>query len=188
MARKRARVGRAASAADAGQEIAIQTHRLTKSYGELVAVDNLNLSIRAGEVFGLLGPNGAGKTTTILMLLGLSEPTSGRAEVVGFDPTREPLEVKRRVGYLPDDVGFYGGLSGRQNLRYTAALNGLDRPRPTPGSATSSSRSDWPRPPTGRSKSIHGACASGWGSPMPSSRTLRSSSSTSRRPRSTRPA
>ena len=62
------------------------------------------------------------------MLLGLSEPTSGRAEVVGFDPTREPLEVKRRVGYLPDDVGFYGELSGRQNLRYTAALNGLDKP------------------------------------------------------------
>ncbi|HEY7936911.1 MAG TPA: ABC transporter ATP-binding protein [Candidatus Limnocylindrales bacterium] len=127
MARKRARVGRAASAAEAGQEIAIQTHRLTKAYGELIAVDNLNLTIRAGEIFGLLGPNGAGKTTTILMLLGLSEPTSGRAEVVGFDPTREPLEVKRRVGYLPDDVGFYGGLSGRQNLRYTAALNGLDR-------------------------------------------------------------
>jgi ABC-2 type transport system ATP-binding protein len=127
MARKRARVGRAASPAEAGLEIAIQTHRLTKAYGELVAVDNLNLTIRAGEVFGLLGPNGAGKTTTILMLLGLSEPTSGRAEVVGFDPTRQPLEVKRRVGYLPDDVGFYGGLSGRQNLRYTAALNGLER-------------------------------------------------------------
>ena len=127
MARKRARVGRAASPAEAGLEIAIQTHRLTKAYGELVAVDNLNLTIRAGEVFGLLGPNGAGKTTTILMLLGLSEPSSGRAEVVGFDPTRQPLEVKRRVGYLPDDVGFYGGLSGRQNLRYTAALNGLER-------------------------------------------------------------
>ena len=127
MARKRARAGRAASPAEAGLEIAIQTHRLTKAYGELVAVDNLNLTIRAGEVFGLLGPNGAGKTTTILMLLGLSEPSSGRAEVVGFDPTRQPLEVKRRVGYLPDDVGFYGGLSGRQNLRYTAALNGLER-------------------------------------------------------------
>ncbi len=88
----------------------------------------MNLSIRAGEVFGLLGPNGAGKTTTILMLLGLSEPTSGRAEVLGFDPTRKPLEVKRRVGYLPDDVGFYAELSGRQNLRYTAALNGIAQP------------------------------------------------------------
>ncbi len=125
MVRKRAHRARPESGVAAG-ELAIQTHRLTKKYGELIAVDNLNLAIRTGEIFGLLGPNGAGKTTTILMLLGLSEPTSGRAEVVGFDPTRDPLEVKRRVGYLPDDVGFYGELSGRQNMRYTAALNGLD--------------------------------------------------------------
>ncbi len=125
MVRKRTHRGRTGSA-EAGADIAIQTQRLTKAYGELVAVDNLNLAIRSGEVFGLLGPNGAGKTTTILMLLGLSEPTSGRATVVGFDPTRDPLEVKRRVGYLPDDVGFYAELSGRQNLRYTAALNGMD--------------------------------------------------------------
>ena len=62
------------------------------------------------------GPNGSGKTTTILMLLGLTEPTGGRAEVAGFDPLREPLEVKRRVGYLPDQVGFYDGLSARDNL------------------------------------------------------------------------
>ena len=127
MARKRARRGRPVGSDEAGQDLAIQTHRLTKAYGDLVAVDNLNLSIRTGEVFGLLGPNGAGKTTTILMLLGLSEPTGGRAEVVGFDPTRQPLEVKRRVGYLPDDVGFYAELTGRQNMRYTAALNGIER-------------------------------------------------------------
>jgi ABC-2 type transport system ATP-binding protein len=125
--RKRARHGRAVAAPDDGRELAIQTHGLTKAYGELVAVDNLNLSVRAGEIFGLLGPNGAGKTTTILMLLGLSEPTRGRAEVLGFDPTRQPLEVKRRVGYLPDDVGFYAELTGRQNMRYTAALNGIER-------------------------------------------------------------
>jgi len=127
VARKRAHRARAVDPEEVGQELTIQTHGLTKSYGELVAVDNLNLRIRTGEVFGLLGPNGAGKTTTILMLLGLSEPTKGRAEVVGFDPTRQPLEVKRRTGYLPDDVGFYAELTGRQNLRYTAALNGLDR-------------------------------------------------------------
>jgi ABC-2 type transport system ATP-binding protein len=126
MVRKRTHRGRTASV-ESGADIAIQTQRLTKNYGELVAVDNLSLAIRSGEVFGLLGPNGAGKTTTILMLLGLSEPSSGRATVVGFDPTRDPLEVKRRVGYLPDDVGFYAELSGRQNLRYTAALNGMDR-------------------------------------------------------------
>ncbi|HLY14225.1 MAG TPA: ABC transporter ATP-binding protein [Candidatus Limnocylindrales bacterium] len=124
MARKRARRVRTAGS-EPGGDIAIETHRLTKAYGDLVAVDKLNLAIHAGEVFGLLGPNGAGKTTTILMLLGLSEPTSGRAEVVGFDPTRQPLEVKRRVGYLPDDVGFYAELTGRQNMRYTAALNGI---------------------------------------------------------------
>ena len=76
-------------------------------------------------MFGLLGPNGAGKTTTILMLLGLTEPTAGTARVVGLDPARNPLQVKRHVGYLPDNVGFYGSLSGRENLRYTARLNGI---------------------------------------------------------------
>jgi ABC-2 type transport system ATP-binding protein len=105
----------------------ISTRGLTKRYGTTTAVDHLDLEVRPGEVFGLLGPNGAGKTTTILMLLGLSEPTDGEARVVGLDPTRHPLEVKRRVGYLPDNVGFYGGLTGRQNLRYTARLNGFDR-------------------------------------------------------------
>jgi ABC-2 type transport system ATP-binding protein len=103
----------------------VRTRGLTKMYGDLTAVDHLNLEVRPGEVFGLLGPNGAGKTTTILMLLGLSEPTSGRAEVVGLDPTRYPLEVKRQVGYLPDEVGFYGNMTGRENLRYTARLNAL---------------------------------------------------------------
>jgi ABC-2 type transport system ATP-binding protein len=98
---------------------------LTKRYGELVAVDNLDLELRRGEIFGLLGQNGAGKTTTILMLLGLTEPTGGTARVMGLDPAREALRVKRQVGYLPDSVGFYGDLTGRQNLRYTARLNGL---------------------------------------------------------------
>src|SRR6476661_8487980 len=86
----------------------IVTRRLSKRYGDLVAVDNLDLDVRAGEIFGLLGQNGAGKTTTILMLLGLAEPSAGVARVVGFDPTRSPLEVKRRVGYLPDNVGMTG--------------------------------------------------------------------------------
>ena len=102
---------------------AILAQGLTKRYGETVAVDSLDLRIQRGEVFGLLGPNGAGKTTTILMLLGLTEPTGGSARIVGLDPTRRAIEVKRRVGYLPDSVGFYGNLTGRQNLRYTARLN-----------------------------------------------------------------
>src|SRR5918997_6090416 len=105
----------------------IRTRGLTKEYGDLVAVDRLDLDVRSGEIFGLLGQNGAGKTTTILMLLGLTEPTSGTARVVGLDPARRPLEVKRQVGYLPDAVGFYGNLTGRENLRYTARLNGLER-------------------------------------------------------------
>lgn len=105
----------------------IATRGLTKRYGTTIAVNGLDLKVWPGEVFGLLGPNGAGKTTTILMLLGLSEPTAGQARVLGLDPTRQPLEVKRRVGYMPDSVGFYGGLTGAQNLRYTARLNGLDR-------------------------------------------------------------
>jgi ABC-2 type transport system ATP-binding protein len=103
----------------------IITRRLTKRYDQLVAVDALDLEVHAGEIFGLLGQNGAGKTTTILMLLGLTEPTSGGARVVGLDPRRRPLEVKRHVGYLPDNVGFYDGMTGRENLRYTARLNGL---------------------------------------------------------------
>jgi ABC-2 type transport system ATP-binding protein len=103
----------------------IRTRALTKRYGTLTAVDKLDLEVRRGEIFGLLGQNGAGKTTTILMLLGLTEPTSGQARVVGLDPARYPREVKRRVGYLPDAVGFYTEMTGRQNLRYTARLNGL---------------------------------------------------------------
>ena len=99
---------------------------LTKRYGSFTAVNGLNLRIQAGEVFGLLGPNGSGKTTTILMILGLTEPTAGQIRVLGLDPLREPLAVKRRVGYLPDAIGFYDAMTARQNLRYTARLAGLD--------------------------------------------------------------
>jgi ABC-2 type transport system ATP-binding protein len=104
-------------------DAAILAQGLTKRYGGTVAVDRLDLRIERGEVFGLLGPNGAGKTTTILMLLGLTEPTSGSVRIVGLDPTRQAIAVKRKVGYLPDAVGFYANLTGRQNLRYTAQLN-----------------------------------------------------------------
>src|SRR6187551_3563601 len=114
-------------AAASGAPVLIKTRGLTKEYEDLVAVDHLDLDIRAGEIFGLLGQNGAGKTTTILMLLGLTEPTAGSARVVGLDPSRGPLQVKRRVGYMPDSVGFYSDLTGRENLRYTARLNRLPR-------------------------------------------------------------
>jgi ABC-2 type transport system ATP-binding protein len=109
-------------------EVVIRARELTKRYGANLAVDHIDLEVSAGEIVGILGPNGSGKTTTILMLLGLTEPTSGHAEVAGFDPLRDPLEVKRRVGYLPDQVGFYDGLSARDNLAYTGRLAGLPRP------------------------------------------------------------
>ena len=109
------------------QHAVIETTGLTKRYNDFVAVDGLNMRVDEGEVFGFLGPNGAGKTTTLLMLMGLSEPTSGAARVCGHDPTREPLKVKRSVGYLPEKVGFYEDLTARQNLDYTAALNGLSQ-------------------------------------------------------------
>jgi ABC-2 type transport system ATP-binding protein len=108
-------------------DIVIRAEGLTKRYGKIVAVDHIDFDVEAGEIVGILGPNGSGKTTTILMLLGLTEPTEGRAVVSGFDPLRQPLEVKRRVGYLPDQIGFYDGLSARDNLVYTARLAGLSR-------------------------------------------------------------
>jgi ABC-2 type transport system ATP-binding protein len=106
-------------------ENVISAHGLTKSYGATTVVDGIHFDVARGEIFGLLGPNGAGKTTTILMMLGLTEVTSGEVRVLGHDPVREPLTVKRRVGYLPDMVGFYDNLSARENLAYTARLMGI---------------------------------------------------------------
>ena len=103
----------------------IKISGLTKEYGEKRAVDNLYLTVGKGEVFGLLGPNGAGKTTTVLMLLGLTEPTDGFAWIDGHDCIRDPIAIKQIVGYLPDNVGFYNDLTGRENLRFTGRLNGL---------------------------------------------------------------
>ena len=101
----------------------VETNNLTKRYHDKLAVNALNLTVQEGEIFGFLGPNGAGKTTTILMLIGLTEPTSGHVSVCGFDPTHESLEVKRRVGYLPENPGFYEDISARENLLYMARLN-----------------------------------------------------------------
>lgn len=106
-------------------EAIIKLENLTKKYGTFHAVDKLNLKIHKGEVFGLLGPNGAGKSTTILMMLGLTEPSSGSALVCGYNATSNPIEVKRRVGYLPDTLGFYDHKTGLENLIYVARLNAL---------------------------------------------------------------
>jgi len=106
-------------------DLVVETRNLCKYYDGVKAVENLNLQIRRGEIYGFLGPNGAGKTTTILMLLGLTEPTSGEVRVCGYNSTRKPLEVKRITGYLPENVGFYEDLTARENLRYIARLNGI---------------------------------------------------------------
>ncbi len=108
-------------------EPVITARRLTKRYGTSVVVDSIDFDILRGETFGLLGPNGAGKTTTILMMLGLTDVSDGEVRVMGRDPVREPLAVKRRVGYLPDAVGFYDGMTAFENLSYTARLMGFSR-------------------------------------------------------------
>ena len=105
----------------------IVVENLVKKFGTLTAVDGISFAVEPGEVFGFLGPNGAGKTTTILMLLGLTEPTSGKVQVLGVDPTRDSIKVKGMVGYMPENMGFYGDLDAVQSLRFVAELNNLPR-------------------------------------------------------------
>ena len=106
-------------------ETVITALGLTKRYRRATVVDGIDFDVAKGEIFGLLGPNGAGKTTTILMMLGLTDVTAGEVRVLGYDPVRQPLAVKRRVGYLPDSVGFYDYLTAAENLAYTARLMGF---------------------------------------------------------------
>lgn len=105
----------------------IQLKNISKIYGDLSAVDNLSLVIEKGEIFGLLGPNGSGKSTTILMMLGLTEPSAGEVKVCGINSTSHPIDVKRKVGYLAEDVGFYDDRTAIENLVYTAMLNGITK-------------------------------------------------------------
>lgn len=105
----------------------IETWGLSKDYGGVTAVDDLRLRLEPGEVFGFLGPNGAGKSTTLLMLMGLTRPSGGQARVCGLDPVRESRKIKELVGYLPENVGFYGELTAEESLRFVADLNGIDR-------------------------------------------------------------
>ena len=106
-------------------ENVITARGLTKRYRRTTVIDAIDFDVAKGEIFGLLGPNGAGKTTTILMMLGLTDVTAGEVRVLGHDPVRQPLAVKRRVGYLPDSVGFYDYLTAAENLVYTARLMGF---------------------------------------------------------------
>lgn len=105
---------------------AIVTNALTKCYGDVAGIVDLDLEVRVGEVFGLLGPNGAGKTTTIRTLLDLLHPTSGSARVFGLDSRRDSVRIRRRVGYLPGELAMYDEMTGRELLRYFGALRRVE--------------------------------------------------------------
>lgn len=110
-----------------GTDVVIRTEALVKHYGDHQALHGLDLEVMPGEIFGFLGPNGAGKTTTIRLLLDLIRPTSGRAEVLGMDARDESVAIRRRVGYLPGELGLDDGLTGRELLTFFANLRGGDR-------------------------------------------------------------
>ena len=105
----------------------IQTKELTKNYGAIKAVDHLNLTVYEGEIFGLLGPNGSGKTTTLLMLLGLTVPTSGTAIVGGYDIIKDSKQIRKIAGMLPEGAGYYEDLTAKQNLKYICQLNDIPK-------------------------------------------------------------
>ena len=106
---------------------AIYTENLTRRFGELVAVQEVNLRVAAGEFFGFLGPNGAGKSTTIRMLTGLLAPTSGTIQILGLDLIAHPVEVKRRIGVVPEGMALFGRLTGAEYLNFAGRMYGLDR-------------------------------------------------------------
>ena len=107
------------------EDVILNVNHLSHRYSAAWALRNVSFEVRKHDICGLLGPNGAGKSTTILMMLGLTEPTDGSVKVCGVDSTTHPIDVKRKVGYLPEDVGFYEDMTGIENLIYTAALNGI---------------------------------------------------------------
>jgi ABC-2 type transport system ATP-binding protein len=108
-------------------DFAIQTQGLCKRFGDVTAVDGLDLTVRRGEIFGLVGPDGAGKTTTLRLLAGILRPTAGRAEVAGFDVVAAPEEVKARIGYLSQRFSLYGDLTVWENIAFTAELYRVPR-------------------------------------------------------------
>lgn len=109
-------------------EIAIATEKLTRKFGELTAVDGVNLQVESGQFFGFLGPNGAGKSTTIKMLTGLLVPTSGQVSLLGMDFAKHPIEVKRQIGVVPEGMGLFERLTAPEYLEFVGRMYGLDKP------------------------------------------------------------
>jgi len=109
--------------------LAVETKNLTKKFGDFVAVDNVNLANPRGEIFGFLGPNGAGKTTTIRMLLGLLNPTSGSASVLGFDTVRQINEIRHRIGYMSQKFSLYNDMKVEENLNFFGGIYGVSGKR-----------------------------------------------------------
>jgi len=105
----------------------ISTQGLTRRFGELIAVDNIDLRVAPGQFFGFLGPNGAGKSTTIKMLTGLLAPSSGRIEILGLDLQKNPVEVKRQIGVVPEGMALFGRLTGSEFLNFAGRMYGLNR-------------------------------------------------------------
>jgi ABC-2 type transport system ATP-binding protein len=108
-------------------DAAIVTNKLTRRFGNLTAVDGVDLTVAAGQFFGFLGPNGAGKSTTIKMLTGLLAPSSGRAQLLGLDFAAHPVEVKRQIGVVPEGMGLFERLTGAEYLQFVGRMYGLDR-------------------------------------------------------------
>src|SRR2546429_453195 len=109
-------------------EMAIQTQKLTRTFGALTAVDSVDLQVTAGQFFGFLGPNGAGKSTTIKILTGLLAPTSGNIELLGVDFAANPVEVKRQIGVVPEGMGLFERLTGSEYLKFVARSSPYIRP------------------------------------------------------------
>jgi ABC-2 type transport system ATP-binding protein len=112
----------------AATELAVETEGLRKIYGDVAAVDGLDLCVRSGTLFGFLGPNGAGKSTTIRMLTGLATKTAGRATVLGYDLDRDPVEIKRRIGVVLEELVLFDRLTGEEYLTFVGRMYGLDAP------------------------------------------------------------
>src|SRR5881628_3927545 len=111
-----------------GRHLALETHGLRRTFGDLVAVDGIDLAVPAGSLYGFLGPNGAGKSTTIKCLTGLLRPSSGSMRILEHDPHTEPLAVKRKVGVMPEDLALFERLTGVETLSFVGQVHGLDRP------------------------------------------------------------